>query len=164
MANLKLSPPWIILHHEFKAFFAEDPEVHVGYDDEEKKIVVYVDNSKKAEALEELLREKVFYGNTEVTIDVVPANITCGGNATMEDAFAGNGNFDHIEKVTAFGFDMTFVVFKAKVVQYRTDDISDFYGLQSTLYEDIARDICKPSPKIFYCTEPTVGVPLGEWP
>lgn len=164
MAKLNLSPPWIILYNEMKAFFKEDNEVNVGYNDEEKKILLYVTDNKKATALASLIKEEVELGKVTVKICIMPGNGFSSGNCAIKDAFVGNGAFDHVINVKAFGFDMQFVIFKAKVVQYKTDDISDYYGLQSTLYEDIARDIFKDVGGVFYCTEPMVGAPLGEWP
>jgi len=165
MAKLNLSPPWIILYEEMKAFFKEDPDVNVGYNDDEKKIMLYVKDGTKAAAIQSFIKEEVDCGNVKVAIDVIPANGNlCKCETELKDVFVGNGAFDQIKRVNAFGFDFKFVVFKAKVVQFRTDDISDYNGLQSTLYEDIARDIFKEFPSIFYCTEPAVGAPLGEWP
>lgn len=171
MARLNLSPPWIVLYNKMKAFFKQDNEVHVGYDDNEKKIVVYVDNAKKAEALSWWLVDEIEFGNIKVKITVVPSNKVSEetfDSVTINDAFKGNTALNGIRNVSAYGFDMTFVIFNAVVVQYNTDDISDYYGMQSTLYEDIARDIASPLTGVYYCTEQMVGgplgKPLGEWP
>ena len=61
MEKLKLSPPWMTYANEVKALFREDKEVRVVYDDEEKKLKLYVDNPRKADALAQLLpAEKTF--------------------------------------------------------------------------------------------------------
>lgn len=169
MAKLTLSPPWIILYNKMKAFFKQDSDVHVGYNDDDKKIIIYVNNAKKAEALSWWLVEEVEYGNIKVKISVVPANgEEHFDTVTIKDAFEGNNAVSGIQNVNAYGFDLTFVIFSAVVVQYFTDDISDYYGRQSTLYEDIAREIARPLTGVYYCTEQMVGgplcAPLGEWP
>jgi len=48
--------------------------------------------------------------------------------------------------------DLTYVLFKNKVVQYFIDNIGDYNGMKSTLYEDIARDIFEDVDGVFFCT------------
>ena len=60
MARLNLSPPWITYYRQLNAFFSEDPEVRVVFDDTSEDdgeyiIKLYVNNIAKTEALEALL-------------------------------------------------------------------------------------------------------------
>lgn len=53
-------------------------------------------------------------------------------------------------------FDLTYVVFEAKVVQFFNDDIGDINGIKSTLYEDIAEEVFEKKEGIYFCTNKDV--------
>ena len=87
MAKLNLSPPWVVYYRKLSAFFREDSEVKITYDDIEQEIKLYVDNAEKAVALENLLPKEQNFGNVTLYITIVPANKTCfdsvkAGNST----------------------------------------------------------------------------------
>lgn len=44
------------------------------------------------------------------------------------------------------------MLFKKEVVQYFTDNLGDYNGYRSTLYENIARDIFGDIVGVFFCT------------
>ena len=48
---------------------------------------------------------------------------------------------------------MRYVLFKKEVVQYDSDDISDFHGVCSTLYQDLAKEIIGEDEGIYFCTD-----------
>ena len=154
---LKMSAPWDCLYEEIKAFFAEDEEVFVVYDRDEKDIRLYVNGGKKAAALELMLKPEYVFGETKVTITVVPDNdavCTTSGVEMFSEAFEGNDAFVFARKISLFHSNPTYyVVFKPDVVQYYTDDLGDWNGFRSALYEDIAREIFKDIPGVFYCTD-----------
>ena len=52
-----------------------------------------------------------------------------------------------------FSNNITYVVFRNKVVQYFDDDLSDIYGQCSTLYQYIAKNIFVDMESVFYCTD-----------
>lgn len=172
MAKLKISAPWVTFYNEMEAFFKEDPEVHVVYDEETYAVELYVDNAAKASALEQVLVKEKTFGNITQTVTVIPANSM--GAPTKEFLFKNaldrNPALSYIQTVNGiFMNGLTYVVFINKVVQYWNDDIGDVNGLCSTLYQDIAADIFKDRPGVFFCTDvPTeggsLGKPLGEWP
>ena len=161
MANLKLLSPWVKYVKELEALFLEDPTVHVVYDEDNLIVNVYVDETEKADALNVLLPNILVFGDVNLTIGVIPANKkekACGDppdNATLiEHAFKGNGAFAFVQTVKGiFTNNLTYVVFKNKVVQYYTDDLGDIYGLESTVYEDIARDVFVEREGVYYCTD-----------
>ena len=76
MAKLNLSPPWVVYYRKLSAFFKEDSEVRITYDDIEQEIKLYVDNAEKAVALEKLLPKEQNFGNVTLYITIVPANQT----------------------------------------------------------------------------------------
>ena len=179
MAKLKQSPPWVTYAHEATEMFRYDPEVHVVYDNEEYKLTLYVDNGAKAAALSQLLPTEQEFGNITLEINVVPAN----GLATaptkpidlFQTAFKGNGAFSFAKRVHGvFVNDLTYVVFRNRVVQYFDDNLGDIYGHCSTLYENIARNLFGVNEGVFFCTDveqhvgecapANVSSPLGEWP
>ena len=160
MAQLKLSPPWIKYMHEMEQLFKYDPEVHVVYDEDEHIIHLYVDKQRKADALATLIPETVTFGNITLQVNVVQANgalsTTVGlTNAQLfKNAFEDNGAFAFVKQVTGiFSNNLTYVVFKNKVVQYFNDNLNDVYGNCSTLYQDIAKNIFGEIAGIYFCTD-----------
>lgn len=185
MAKLNLSTPWMTHYHELVAMFKYDPEVHVVYDEEENIIRLYVDRQAKADALASIIKNEMTFGNVKLFIEIVPANGALPMIAatvkpgTFEDAFKDNGAFSFVKRIAGiFSNDLTYVVFKNKVVQFFNDDLGDIYGNCSTLYQNIAKDIFNELEGVFYCTdveEPVISTstntstfelakPLGEWP
>lgn len=155
MAKLKLSPPWDIFYKEVDAFFKEDGDVKVIFDEDEFTIKLYVDDATKAAALTELLPTEKDFGNVVLKISVIPANE--GGRPALGmppyTAFYGNPIVDEIKIIRdLFGYDLVYVMFVKEVVQYFTDNISDYNGFCSTLYENIARNIFEGKEGVFYCT------------
>lgn len=170
-----LSPPWIKYYHEIEAFFAEDPDVKVVYYPEEQEVCLYVEGQEKADALTNLLPSEKDFGNVVLHVMVIPANKNCNCKdlrATVldiADAFEGNNAVEFCKAVQGiYSNPMYYIVFKKKVVQYFTDDLGDYYGVRSTLYQDIAEEIFEPVEGVYYCTSTAeadyLGEPLGEWP
>ena len=161
MATMKISPPWALFYRKVNAMFAGDKEVHVIYDEDNYDLKLYVENEYKAAALQEMLPETVSFGNVTLTISVFPPNNTttegklegCLTDEIIEVAFDGNEAFSACRVVELFGRDLVYVLFKKEVVQYFSDNLSDYYGMTSTLYQDIARDIFTSQDNVFYCTD-----------
>ena len=170
MENTKLSPPWITFVNEIKALFADDMEVKVMYDDNNYIVKLFVDNADKADALTKLMPEQKVFGNITIHIEVIPSNTDDLTKEQLFDkAFRGNPAMDMCVAVdTPFG-DITYVVFKKKVVQFYNDQLDDINGNKSMLFQDIARDIFNTEESdghVFFCTnaEGKLSKPLGEWP
>ena len=172
MASLKMISPWVKYYREVDAMFKNDPEVHVVYDEDEMELKIYVDDQAKGEAIERLLpHEKAFSTGTVAVnivlkISVVPCNKSGRRTFNCSDddpkyysklfraAFCGNQAFcDVIPIDGVFGFYAAYVIFAKEVVQYYSDNIGDYFGVISTLYQDIAMDIFKELPGVFYCTD-----------
>jgi len=177
MASLNLCSPWVMYYHEIEAFFKKDPEVRVIYDDEKHEISLYVESSTKAEALTKLLPAEQEFGNIILKINVIPANTdkakaVRSSKSLIENALKGHPDVEKIRTfIGVYNNPLTYVVFNKKVVQYYTDDLGDYNGFRSTLYQDIAKEIFDGSQLqgVFFCTskdEPNVSIntPLGEWP
>ena len=162
MALFDLSSPWVIYYRETCEMFKNDPEVHVVYKQDENKLCIYVDGVDKAEAIAQLMYDKIEYGNVKITVEVIPANgelkLLNVGDLNyvnvFETAFKGNPAFSFVRKVQGIlSNSITYVVFQNKVVQYFNDDLGDVYGQCSTLYQDIANRIFKDLDGVFYCTD-----------
>ena len=169
MAKLKLVAPWNEYYNKMNAFFAEDPDITILYDEEEKEknIKVLVNDPCKAEALTDLLVSIKNFGDVKLTIEVVPANDIPDKikrrfkiardeenyYTEYESALIGNRIYSHTYTVdNVMGFNAVFVVFRKKVIQYYNDNLGDLNGMKSTLAENIARDIFAVRNGVFFCT------------
>lgn len=161
MAKLNLSSPWVIYYKEVNVFFEKDPDVKVLYDDDKNEIKLYVSDSDKAKALSELFPVEKAFGEVKLKITIIPANgasfgFRASNFPTIQAAFKNNPIVDKIETVSGlFGYDLHYVLFKKEVVQYFTDNLGDYNGYRSTLYENIARDIFGDTVGVFFCTNDT---------
>ena len=174
MAKVGLSSPWMLFYRKVSAMFEKDPGVRVVFDEESGVIRLYVESGEKAAALEKLLPAEKTFGNVTVKIEVVPANGFVQAKAEQETdaalitaALCGNQAVSFIKPVRLlYNNELTYVVFENRVVQYFTDDLGDYYGLRSTLYEDLARELFGQMDGVFFCTDRpgALVAPLGEWP
>ena len=161
MAKLKLSPPWVLYYKKLNTLFEYDKDVLVIYDEDEMEIKLYCSDNNKSEALSLLLPNTISFGDVELKITVIPSNektnkvkITINNPETaIYVLFNTNNNYvESVEVIpTPFG-KFTYVIFIKEVVQYFEDNLSDFYGVKSTLCEDIAREIFKDIDGVFFCT------------
>lgn len=172
MPKLKISPPWITYYDELDVLFKKDPEIHVIYDEDNRKVNLYVDNPVKASILTAYLPATKKFGRIELAINVIPANgIELIDDCDFGALFEGNGALSFTKTVPDLaGTPIHYVVFKKEVVQFYTDDLWDYYGIRSTLYEDVAREVFDNGLNgIFFATDihdpnTALGAPLGEWP
>ena len=172
MPKLQLVSPWINFYHELQAFFRNDRDVTVIFDEEETEVKLFVNGTDKADALTKLLPESKKFGSVTLKITVVPANAEprCRStpyrrrsyavqrymNETQElfsNALCFNPAFAFTDKVDLQTNEIIYVVFRNEVVQYYNDDLGDYYGQCSTLYQNIAADIFNPIPGVHYCTD-----------
>ena len=173
MAKLGLSSPWMIYYREVEALFQMDPGVRVIFDDDNRELKLYVEDGEKAYALSQLLPTEKRFGRVNLKISVIPANgsfVNRGKDPLVKLALDGNNAVSFIKTITGFlANDITFIVFKKEVVQYYTDNIGDYHGLHSTLYQDLAKDLFGEPDGIFFCTDNVDPdnlfiAPQGEWP
>lgn len=170
--RLKLAPPWVTFVNEVKALFDEDPQVRVVYDNDTVELKLYVEDAKKAEAIERLLPEFKNFGNVDLSIIVIPANV---GNydfsrytfrQLFDAAFDGNPVYSFSRDIdSVFMNVLTYVVFTNRVVQFFNDNLNDIYGNMTTLYQEIASDVFEAGESVFYCTD--INKEVGnerQWP
>lgn len=154
MENTSISSPWVLYYRKLAALFREDPQIQVNFDEEKNIIKLYVDNADKAYALTDLLPREKRFGNVTVIVQVIPANLRAESAASLvRRAFDGNRAFSCVKEDRKGAYNLSYAVFKPRVVQYRSDDLGDINGLTSTLYQDIAKEILEDAQGIFFCTE-----------
>ena len=176
MARLNLVSPWVEYYHKVQAFFKNDPDITVIFDDEELELKIYVANDvDKFEALRVLLPETKEFGAIKLKITLIPSNkddvhtriptrrlgfYNAGSEseALLIKALRGNGAFMFSKTISGIMTSpIVYIVFRNEVVQYYNDDLGDYYGQCSTLYQNLAADIFDPgaTPLIFvhYCTD-----------
>ena len=114
---------------------------------------MYVENGVKADALTKILPAEKEFGNIKLNIQVIPANETQSLAMIYRNALNGNPVFDKVKEVkVADGAKFNYVTFAKEVVQYYNDNMGDPNGLNSTLYQEIAKDLFNTEPGMFYCT------------
>lgn len=163
---MKLSAPWVKFYREIEALFAQDVEVKVGYDEENMEVKLYVENARKADALTQLMPAEKVFGNVTLKITVIPANKVMSKADLINEAFVGNPALAYVWHADTVMGSYDYAVFEPKVVQFFNDDMSDINGNETTLYENIARDVFDESG-VFFCTNAVdrkLAKPLGEWP
>lgn len=155
--DVKLSPPWITYCHKIEALFKGDEDIEIKYDDEDMTLKLFVEDSAKADALMKLLPMSKSFGNVTLYINIIPAD---GENNKVElfrEAFKGNPNVVDIATIEdVFSNPISYVIFKKEVIQFFNDDTSDYYGLESTLNENIAREVFGDQDGVYFCTDSNV--------
>lgn len=144
MKQLKLSAPWETFVTELEVLFGGDPDINIRYESKARDVKLFVDGERKAAALAKILPTEKVFGNETLKIEVVPANSKDEGIADIyKDAFDGNPVLDEVLTMPMpFGDGQkNYVMFARQVVQFYNDDLSDPNGVETTLYENIARDV-----------------------
>ena len=171
MATICKSSPWVVYYREVQALFSEDSSIKVFLDEENYELDIYVDGQNKAEALSMLLPSEKVYGNVTLKINIIPSNVEVTEHGqvstyrkalikhsdifmTFSIAFSDNSALAFLNESTIpGGAKVCYVVFVKKVVQYFSDDLTDYFGLTSTLYQNIAKDVLKEDLRVFYSTD-----------
>lgn len=159
ITSITKSPPWENYRAKLKAFFASDNEVTVGEfeGEDQKTVTITVKNHSKADALRDLLKSSVQFGN--ITVNV---NVEYDDDVSLEKkfqyAFTGNKYYCDFHRQNNVGpesmWSANYVLFKPLAVQYYDDNLASYYGLESKLPEDVARDILNPVDGVYYCSSP----------
>ena len=150
--TVKLATPWATYYKELCELFKDDPAVRVAFDTDAMEVKLLVDGTVKAEALTALMPGEVTFGNVKLKVTVIPANIDFKDPLDLfKAAFDGNPALSYTKKTDGM-FAMEYVVFKNKVVQFFNDNLQDINGNESTLFEDIAREVF-PNAGVCFCTD-----------
>ena len=159
----QLSPPWYSYQRKVLALFGRDPEVRVRdlYEVDERNFTLFilVRTEAKAQAIRALLPRIVEISGTTVTskifipVDECEVRLEKKGSdiQIVKEAFTGNPVFDRVEPPSCGFSAWGYCIFRKEVIQFWDDDISNFYGLHTTLAETIALEILK-DVDVQFCT------------
>lgn len=177
MTKVSLSSPWTTFYKQIKAFFGKDPDIRVVYDEDGPEIKLYVASAEKAAGLAALLPATRLFGNIILKLTVVPPNnaeplpiyhdSASGIAQALKDALKGNPAVNDFQEIDAMGWHAYYVLFAREVVQFFNDNMADWNGCTSTLYQDLAKEIFPALNGFYFCTAidgAPLGKPLGEWP
>ena len=140
MNNVNLSAPWDIYFSKLCALFDHDPEITLAFNRDTYTITITSVSDDKADALSQIIPNKVEMGNITLTIEVV-ANVPSTPGDLYSRAFKGNPIFAKVEScLLPTGDPVYFAEFFNKAACYYADDLTNPQGLQFELYQDIARD------------------------
>lgn len=151
MAEVQMQAPWVVYAKKVKALFEYDTDIIVDgpielADEGAYNLEIRVSGDDKAESVAKVLPEDVEFGNVMLHIMVIPDN---DGKLTMLDhirrAFAGNPALVDVMEVPVVpgGPSMAFALFAPEVVQIECDNAESPYGLLTTTYEDVAKDVLR---------------------
>ena len=159
--KMKLSPPWITYFHKVQALFEKDNSITVDFDESNCCLNIIVkEDIEKGEAIQKLFPSEKVFGNNIMKINVVtiqePKQIPTA--QIFANAFKNNPVVeDVINKSDILRNDQTYIMFQNKVVQFFNDDIYDYNGVCTTLYQNIAKDVFKDFADVHYCTSTNVN-------
>lgn len=140
MEKTKMYSPWQVYVNRLRKLFEHDEKVYVVYD-EANKVELYVDGTDKANALEALLPSKMEFGNFTLEICVHRSNKDMSEADMYIAAFEGNEAF--VDVIGGFGpaRDMSYALFAPCVVQVHEDNISEYCGMSTMTYAELARAV-----------------------
>ena len=144
MAEIQMQAPWVVYAKKVKALFEYDPDVSTVLDEASYVLRVYVHGDDKAKSIAKVLPEEMEFGNVTLSIMVIPDN---KDELTIIDhlrrAFAGNLVLRDVVEypVVPGGPSMAYALFAPEVVQIECDNAASPYGLVTTTYEGVAKDV-----------------------
>ena len=138
--------PWTEYAMCVKALFDNDDDIIVEYDNDGPSITLYVGNPIKADALTQMQARGIFpaerqFGNVTLKIGVIPENDEPCETNLYEAVFNGNPVFDGIAGVEQMGLSINYALFAPVAVQYYSDDLSEYGGVTTTTYGDLAKKV-----------------------
>lgn len=154
MEKVNMSAPWLTYFREIEALFKQDPEITIKFSGDPPRMVIYVENAIKADAISKLLPSEKNFGKVVATIKVIPANEKETKAVLIQRALDGNPIFNRMVSAEGiFNNPIHFCVFKKEVAQFWDDNLGDINGNISVLYEDIAEDIFEDTEGVLFCTD-----------
>lgn len=159
-AGNMLLPPWYLLQNQLSAALNADPCVHVADltgDGHDMEIKITACNEDKAQALASFLNQTHAFGEQlAVTVkvysaDSVPVEASTPGSikesvALLNRALKGNKYFIRA-RVGVRGYaEAGYAIFKPQIIQYYSDDISDWFLNNNEVAAKVFSDIFNLNP------------------
>lgn len=153
--RIKLSPPWETYVKELRALFQGDDDVRVLYDRDDCSVSIYVDGAAKGNALKKLLKDNVQFNGMNLRINVIPSNNTTRRESKeiWHTAFDDNPNFEGVYVSEGPFGSYKYVIWSGVPAQFFNDNLGDYLGNTTMLYEDVARDVFTETFGVFHCTD-----------
>lgn len=157
--GVTLSTPWAEYSRKVTALFDNDPDIiDITMNSDDGKtydLAIKVSGARKARAIAQILPRDVNFSGVKVITRVLCEEDKNPDIAqTFRDAFDGNSAVKKIATLNdPAGDPVTYISFAPQVVQFFDDNLGSLYGLKSTIYEDIAKEIFYDIDGVFYCTE-----------
>jgi hypothetical protein len=139
--KLGLASPWAVYAGRVEALFAWDGDVDVEFDNDARKLKVFVRGQAKADAISKLLPAQKEFGVLKLDIEVVPSNDEPSEEDVYRAAFHGNAAFCEVAEGYGPAGDVSYALFAPDTVQLREDDISEFGGLTTLTYAQLAESV-----------------------
>lgn len=136
-----LTTPWNEYVTKVEALFSGDPEVATIYDADGYVLKILVSDHDKADALTKLMPAEVNFGNVTLHVEVVPCNDEMTSADVYRKAFEGNSAFVDVAEGYGPAQDIAYALFTPDVVQLQLDDISEFDGLVTMTYAELAKSV-----------------------
>ena len=159
--DAQLAPPWNTYVQKLAAIFEGDDQIEVSEPEESTSpfytyvINITVYSHKKFVALDRALVKEVDFGNVKLGLllyDAENGDIN-PGIEVFKDIFEGNPHVkDIIDLEDQTGTVWSYLRFYPEVIQYENDDLSDPYGVESTLAENIADEVFSLNNGMFFTT------------
>lgn len=154
--EITLSSPWVIYYRKIRALFLEDPDIDISFidDSDEPEVILRIETLDKADAISRLLPEEMKFGNVTLKITIIPPNpSTMEKKDLVKMAFRDNPAYAEMRTIVMpDGSEDYYALFIKEVVQYPSDSTSDFNGLTSTLYQNLAKELLGEEVNLHYCT------------
>ena len=158
--KLQSNRPDVGLANRIIAIFKDDPEVksefNIARGGKCSKLILNVNNSKKASAIRKLLlpvyNQETFDISLPLEVEVKDASEMCGD--VIIDAFSGNPHFkEYIEIPDPFtGEEFHVCIFKNEVIQFENDNAASLHGFEFRLMQDLCKEVAD-IPKLIYTTD-----------
>lgn len=160
--NVKLSPPWDGHMSMLASFFAGDGRVKVGYCDDTRTGTIEVLDSRMYDALSQVLRTSIRFGNVTLKLNLVPKfePKVCPKMTDLEAlkvVLAQNPAFSKVKVQKAAAGAFVFVLFKPVVLQWYNDNLGNPWKLTTSTHELQADRVFKRGLGVSFTTEPPAG-------
>lgn len=162
---VKLSPPWDGHMSMLASFFAGDNRVRVGYVGKDGVGRIEVFEPEMLDALSQVIRGKVRFGNVTLKVDVVLADgikpEPCKKMTDLEAlkyVLKKNPAFSKIKKSSDGMFEFVFCIFKPVVLMWYNDNLGSPWKLSASTFEEQADFVFKTELGVQFTTEPPKGV------
>lgn len=158
-AQVQLVPPQFTYFNLIKYSIGNDPLVTVEPLQQLASgnflITLRVRGLRKARALATLLLPKKSIGTVQLTVQVrttqgtlvkpLRCKFTPSGIVKLcQTAFRTNALFQFAATRKFFGLEVVYPVFKARIIQFPNDDLSDYYGNYNNIAAFVFREVLRP--------------------